>query len=57
MGGSCTKPNDALVMTPQNQLELAINSEFTPFLRLDHPFNVNHKYSTFCAYLKNEFLG
>lgn len=44
-------------MQPQNNLEIAINTEFTPFLRIDHPFNVNHKYSSFCSYLKNEFAG
>ena len=57
MGSACTKSSENQVMQPQNNIELAINSEFTPFLRIDHPFNVNHKYSAFYTYLKNEFSG
>ena len=34
-----------------------MHNELAPFMKIDHPFNVNHKYSSFCTYLKNEFCG
>jgi hypothetical protein len=57
MGSACIKSNESQVMQPSSNLDIAINNEFTPFLNLDHPLNVNLKYISFCTYNKKELIG
>ena len=55
MGGGCSKSdNNQLVINPStNTQNTTINAELSPYLSLDHPFNINHKFNLFFDILRN----
>jgi len=58
MGSACSaNPNNALsVVEPSNEYDSAINAELAPFLALESPYNINHKYAHFFKVIRNFFL-
>lgn len=55
MGSGCGKSTDnALVTNPSTNINHVINHEFSAYLSLDNPLNVNHKYSMFFPILSNK---
>jgi len=59
MGSACSaNPNNALaVVEPTNEYDSAINAELAPFLALESPYNINHKYAHFFKVIRAEFVG
>jgi len=58
MGNGCFKnANPQSVINPVNQVQTAINQELTPFLSLDNPYNVNHKYGLFFDIIRDKSSG
>ena len=54
MGGGCSKSdNNQLVTNPSTNTQNTINAELSPYLSLDHPFNINHKFNLFFDILSN----
>ena len=55
MGGACSanQSNSLSVIDPRNEYDSAISHELAPFLSLESPYNINHKYTHFFRILSN----
>lgn len=54
--GSSTGTNVSAI-TPTSEYHAAINAELAPFLSLESPYNINHKYNHFFILSKSEEVG
>jgi hypothetical protein len=57
MGGGCSKSDNQLVTTPTTNQQNAIQHELTPYLQIEHPHNINHKYTLFFTINRHETTG
>eukprot|EP01017_Pseudomicrothorax_dubius_P009376 TRINITY_DN1316_c0_g1_i4.p1 TRINITY_DN1316_c0_g1~~TRINITY_DN1316_c0_g1_i4.p1 ORF type:complete len:243 (+),score=37.22 TRINITY_DN1316_c0_g1_i4:73-801(+) len=58
MGGVCTRStgNDPVV-SPQDDNPGSPQDAFAALLSLDHPHNINHKFSNFCIVIRDKYVG
>jgi hypothetical protein len=63
MGAGCsgsrtnTRTNAVAALDPSSDYYSAINSELAPYLAIESPYNINHKYNHFFKIIRDQYVG